>query len=49
MSANGGAECSEKAMVLFATIESFCIKTKNPIHRPEKVGFFAPLHSCLGP
>ena len=34
---------SNETMVLFTEIRVFCIKTKNPMHRLEKVGFFPPL------
>ena len=47
MSANVGTDCQ----MLIAGIKlwfirknwGFCINTKNPMHRPEKVGFFPPL------
>jgi hypothetical protein len=32
-----------KAMVLFAEIIFFCIRTKNPMHRLKKIGFLSPL------
>ena len=57
MSANDGVECRVpsagiKPWFYLQKLGFFCIKTKNPMHQPEKVGFFPPLHGseeCVGP
>ena len=38
----------QQNMVLFGFIQIFCIKTKNPMHYPEKVGVFPPLMIIAG-
>ena len=49
MSANEDASARfwNKTMVLYAEIECFCIKTKDPIHQPEKVWVFPTLENDM--